>query len=432
MKKLTSRKIEKNATILFDSLGCKLNKYELEIMRNQAERMGLVPLFKQDVADVVVINTCSVTNYAARDSRKMIRSYRRKNSDAYIIVTGCYAQTDPETLEELEIDLWLENTEKEKFFECISPDLKYTPAKNIPDSSILNAVKFQSRPFLKVQDGCDAFCSYCIIPRARGRSRSLPLNDVLEQIAELAPSYSEIVISGVNLGQYNDGNVDLLELLKRAVEVPNLGRLRISSIEPVDLSSELLDFLVENPKICDHLHIALQGAQDDLLKSMRRRYTVKDYTDRLHYVKNKNSNFCLGTDIIVGFPGETDQQFEEGFNNIQAMPLDYFHVFTFSSRSKTVAERLPNHIEGPVKKIRNRRLTELSNSRKNDFLQKQVGQHLEVVVERERPAPGYFKALSSNYVPVIFESDSDYSLRKVLVEVEEFHRDKLYSKLVYQ
>lgn len=430
MKKLSSRKIEPNSTVLFDALGCKLNKYELEVMRSQAEKIGLIPLFKQDIADVVVINTCSVTNQAARDSRKMIRSYRKKNSSAYIVVTGCYAQTDSEKLKDLDIDLWLENHEKENFFDCIAPDLANAPLKNLPENSILNSVKFQSRPFLKVQDGCDAFCSYCIIPRARGRSRSLASDLVIQQLCELASDYPEIVISGVNLGQYRDGNTDLLELLKRAVDVPNLGRIRISSIEPVDLTKDLLDFLVDHPKICDHLHIALQGAHDELLKSMRRKYTVEQYTDRLKYIKNKSSEFCLGTDVIVGFPGETDSQFEQSFHNIEAMPLDYFHVFTFSSRSKTVAEKLPDHVQSPVKKARNRRLTELSNQRKNTFLERQIGRHLDVVVERDRPAAGYFKGLSSNYVPVIFESESDLSLRKVRVQIEEFHRDKVHAKLV--
>ena len=215
-----------------------------------------------------------------------------------------------------------------------------------------------------------------------------------------------------------------------AVDLPGLGRIRISSIEPVDLSPQLLEFLVSHPKICNHLHIALQGAQNDLLKAMRRKYTIQEYTDRLHYIKQINPEFCLGTDVIVGFPGETEACFEEGFRNIEAMPLDYFHVFTFSSREKTVAERLPDHIENPVKKLRNRRLTELSNIRKDNFLNRQIGRELQVVVERERPAPGYCKGLSSNYVPVIFESEKNKSLQMVSVKVEEFHRDKVHAKLV--
>ena len=430
MKKFSSRRIDKNSTVLFNSLGCKLNKYELEVMRSQAEKLGLTPLFKQSIADVVVINTCSVTNQASRDSRKMIRSYRRKNEDAYIVVTGCYAQTDTKDLNLLDIDLWLENHEKEKFFECIAPEISDLETKTIPKESILDSIKFQSRPFLKVQDGCNAFCSYCIIPRARGRSRSLEADKVLRQLNELIPNYPEIVLTGVNLGQYEDGNIDLLELLKMAVDLPGLGRIRISSIEPVDLSPQLLEFLVSHPKICNHLHIALQGAQNDLLKAMRRKYTIQEYTDRLHYIKQINPEFCLGTDVIVGFPGETEACFEEGFRNIEAMPLDYFHVFTFSSREKTVAERLPGHIENPVKKLRNRRLTELSNIRKDNFLNRQIGRELQVVVERERPAPGYCKGLSSNYVPVIFESEKNKSLQMVSVKVEEFHRDKVHAKLV--
>ena len=172
------------------------------------------------------------------------------------------------------------------------------------------------------------------------------------------------------------------------------------------------------------------AAQNDLLKAMRRKYTIQEYTDRLHFIKQNDPEFCLGTDVIVGFPGEDEACFEESYKNIEAMPLDYFHVFTFSSREKTVAEKLPNHIEGPVKKLRNRRLTELSNSRKESFLNKQVGRTLQVVVERERPAPGYSKGLSSNYVPVVFESQHDKSLEMVSVKVDEFHRNKVHAKLV--
>tara|TARA_Y100000589_G_scaffold19169_1_gene15994 strand:+ start:1402 stop:2697 length:1296 start_codon:yes stop_codon:yes gene_type:complete len=430
MKKFSSRRIDKNSTVLFNSLGCKLNKYELEVMRSQAEKLGLIPLFKQNTADIVVINTCSVTNQAARDSRKMIRSYRRKNENAYIVVTGCYAQTDSETLDSLDIDLWLENHEKDNFFECIAPDIDEAHIKTVPEKSVLSSIKFQSRPFLKVQDGCNAFCSYCIIPRARGRSRSLDADTVIKQLQELIPNYPEVVLTGVNLGQYSDGTINLLELLKRAVDLPGLGRLRISSIEPVDLSPELLSFLVSHPKICNHLHIALQGAQNDLLKAMRRKYTIEEYTDRLHFIKQNNPEFCLGTDVIVGFPGENEACFEESLKNIKAMPLDYFHVFTFSSREKTVAQKLPNHIDGPTKKMRNRLMTELSNSRKESFLNKQVGRTLQVVVERERPAPGYSKGLSSNYVPVVFESQHDKSLEMVSVKVDEFHRNKVHAKLV--
>ena len=427
MDKLSDRTIEQHSSILFDSLGCKLNKYEIELMRSQAEELGLISLSDTKVANVVVINTCSVTNQASRDSRRKIRSLRKHNPDSYLVVTGCYSQTEIEEVKELGVDMILSNFEKESFFEKIRPQIRDYEGKTQPSNGILNTVQFQSRPFLKIQDGCDAFCSYCIIPRARGRSRSFSPETVLQQVRELAPRYPEIVLSGVNLGQYGVGTqTGLFELLKEIVKIKELRRVRISSLEPQDLSDELLDLIVSSEKICDHLHLPLQGAHDELLPAMRRNYSLKYYADRLERIKSLNSSFCLGADVMVGFPGETETIFQESRKNLKNFPLDYFHVFSFSPREKTVAMKMSAQIEMPLKKERNRVMTELSNQRKEKFVASQLHKVRPAAMERRSKKNGFVPGMTDNYIPIIVEGDpKELGLSDLRVRIQETRNSKV-------
>ena len=431
MEKLSHRKIEKYSSILFESLGCKLNKYEIELMRSQAEEMGLTPMIcqpgKPPIADVLVVNTCSVTSQASKDSRRKIRALRKHNPDSYLVVTGCYSETDVQEVKELDVDLILSNLEKESFFEKIRPEITDYDGKHQPESGIVKRVEFQSRPFLKIQDGCDAFCSYCIIPRARGRSRSLAPEQVLNQVQQLATNYPEIVLSGVNLGQYGiELGTSLFELLKKIVQIEELRRVRISSLEPQDLSYELLDFIIEQPKICDHIHLPLQGAHDLLLPAMRRHYSLAHYGSLLERVKSKKPSFCLGADVMVGFPGETDGIFEESLKILEKFPLDYFHVFSYSKRDKTVASKLQNQVSEPIKKERNRQLTELSNRKRQHFLQSQLETTRQAAMERKSRIPGYIMGMTDNYIPIIVPTDNrDYGLSDLKVKISEINDSKV-------
>ncbi|MBW7877439.1 MAG: tRNA (N(6)-L-threonylcarbamoyladenosine(37)-C(2))-methylthiotransferase MtaB [Candidatus Cloacimonetes bacterium] len=430
MQKLSDRKIQNSATISFDMVGCKLNKYELEVMRTQAQKLGLIPVNGVQ-SDVVVINTCSVTNEASKDSRRMIHRYRRENDSAYIVVTGCYSQTDLEEVKAQGADLILSNFEKEKFFDFIRVDIENLDLKDNSFTTLLNTVEFQSRPFLKIQDGCDAFCSYCIIPRARGRSRSISRTEVLEQVNRLSRIYPELVLSGVNLGQYEDGEgYGFLHILQDMVKIPTLKKIRISSIEPVDVTDELLDFVLGEPKICRHLHIPLQGAENNLLTQMRRKYTIEEYTNKLQRIKRHDPSFCLGADVMVGFPSEDSSVFDAAMKNLEAMPLDYMHVFTFSSREKTVAERMESLNTPQQRKERNRLVTELSHQKKKKFLESQLGKVLPAVVERSGES-SFQKALTDNYIPVILEKSSDdLSLQSVSVRITELGSDKVFGEIV--
>lgn len=431
MEKLSQKRIEKNATILFDSVGCKLNKYELEIMRAQSETLGMVPLVKQKSGDVVVLNTCSVTNSASADSRRMIRKYRKHNENSYIVVTGCYSQTDIEEVKGLGIDLILNNMEKAKFFDIIKEDINDLDDLELQKQSIMSSVKFQSRPFLKIQDGCDAYCSYCIIPRARGRSRSVDKQEVLDQVKELSSTYPELVITGVNLGQFEaEEGYGLLALLKDMVAIDSVRKLRISSLEPNDLTPEFLKFMVENDKICKHLHLPLQGGEDQLLKDMRRHYTMQEYSNKLRMAREMCPEICLGADIMVGFPSEDDECFEKVKENLLALELDYFHVFTFSARDKTVADKMSQRVDPQVKKQRNRWVTELSSKRKQAFLNRHVGKVFDAVVERSGKTTGFMKALTDNYIPVIFETTEDLALKFVKIRIDEVGTDKVFGTLI--
>ncbi len=419
MEKLTERRIPQNATICFDMVGCKLNRYELELMRNQAEGLGLKPVRSRDLADVVVVNTCSVTHEASRDSAKMVRRFRRKMEEAYIVVTGCWAQTDAEDARKQGADLLLSNFEKDKFGQILSDDLDGMDPEAEFHSQIFGTVEFQSRPFLKVQDGCDAFCSYCIIPRARGRSRGIDPKVVLGQIEELAPRYPEIVLSGVNIGQYTFEDLDFMGLLKKILKIEPLQLIRISSIEPQDVTQEFMDLVIQNPKICPHLHIPLQGAHNQLLKDMRRHYTVEDYREKLLYLKKHRPDMCLGADVMVGFPTEDQAMFEQSREILESMPLDYLHVFTFSSRKKTVAERLEALNTEAERKERNHIFTDYSNRRKAAFMESMQGKTLDAVVERGGAPEGFLKAMTENYIPVILKCDKNLELSRIRIRIEE-------------
>ncbi|PCJ17915.1 MAG: tRNA (N(6)-L-threonylcarbamoyladenosine(37)-C(2))-methylthiotransferase MtaB [Candidatus Cloacimonadota bacterium] len=431
MEKLSQKKIEQNSTILFDSVGCKLNKYELEVMRAQSETLGMVPLVKQKTGDVVVLNTCSVTNSASADSRRMIRKYRKHNENAYIVVTGCYSQTDLDEVKELGVDLILNNMEKAKFFDIIKKDINDLDELNLQKQSIMSSVKFQSRPFLKIQDGCDAYCSYCIIPRARGRSRSVDKKEVLSQIEELSKTYPELVITGVNLGQYEqEKDYGLLALLKDMVAIDTVKKLRISSLEPNDLTPEFLNFMVENDKICKHIHLPLQGGEDQLLKDMRRNYTIEQYSEKLKMARKLCPQICLGADIMVGFPTESESCFDKVKENLLNLEIDYFHVFTFSARDKTVANNMQEKVEPQIKKERNRWVTSLSSKRKKDFLERHIGKTFDAVVERGGKTKGFMKALTDNYIPVIFETTEDLALKFVKIRIDEVGTDKVFGTLL--
>lgn len=376
---------------------------------------GLISVRKRERADLVVLNTCTVTAAADDDVRKMARRVNRENPEASILITGCYAQRDPETLAELPGVRWVVgNSHKARIPDIVAEYASQADALtpyhgNIHVGDIFEQHEFLSapvedasgdrtRPNLKIQDGCNNRCSFCVIPSVRGRSRSAPLEKVVEQVRLLSTKYREVVLSGINLGRWGRDNgisMRFHELLRVLLDETPIERLRISSVEPMDFSNELLELMASNRRIARHWHAPLQSGSDAVLKRMKRRYRTRHYEDRMQRAVEMLPGAAFGADVMVGFPGETDAEFGETRAFIERMPFTYLHVFTYSARPGTPAEEMTGHVPVAIRKYRNSILRDLAARKGAEFWQKLVGTRLSVVtLENE----GF--ALSDNYVKV--------------------------------
>jgi len=405
----------KQASII--TLGCKVNAFDTAILWEDLERRGYAVTDEVGVADLYVINTCTVTNNAGSQSRQMVRKVKRINPASRVIVTGCHAQVSADEVSKIEgVDYVVGNNEKGRLTEIIDNEDERTGSRvvvgNIFDEKRLSQKmisRFQrkSRAVLKVQDGCEAFCSYCIIPYARGLSRSLPMEEVEEQVLALAESgYSEIVLTGIHIGGYG---LDLpekrtfLDLLKRLDSLNIDMRYRISSIEPTEIDDAMLDFLVSSEKICRHLHIPLQSGDEGTLRRMERIYTPDDYLKRVQMIAGRWEGVGIGIDIIAGFPGENHRAFMNSYDLIKASPASYLHVFPYSKRDGTPAADMQNHVASADIKERCARLRVLGDEKKEAFALANAGKVLPAVMLDEKG--GMLKALSDNYLNVILKKD---------------------------
>jgi len=412
------------------TLGCKVNQYESAGITEALLRHGhsLVPF--SDMADIYIVNTCTVTGKTDYQSRQLIRRAHRTNPAASIIVTGCYAQTAPEKLAGLPgVTLVVGSERKEDIPDLIKGGLNTTHevmVSNIADKkdfSGLCPTSFpgHTRAYLKIQDGCNAFCSYCIIPYARGRSRSLPEVDVLERVANLsAAGYREIILSGIHLGMYGYDlapGSNLLSLLRKIEAQGKVERLRISSIEPMEVSDELVGHIKDSQIICRHLHIPLQSGDNSVLKSMKRVYTRTQFRNRIARILDSIPGIAVGIDVMVGFPGEGDNEFHATKELIAGMDVAYLHVFPYSPRHGTEAFGLAAKVSEPVKKERGAILREIGRKKRFDFHRRFVGQRLAVLIEDTRDREtGLMKGFSDNYVPVLL-TDGDDSLANRIVDI---------------
>ena len=391
---------------------------------------------------MVVINTCTVTQKASMQSRQAVRQAIRANSNTRIVVTGCYAQTEPETFRKINgVHYIIGNADKHRLGEIIAWDRN---AAGCPPLSVCNDIgqvqSFQpsfashtgnrTRSFLKIQDGCNAFCSYCIVPHARGPSRSLPAETVLEAIIALANAgYRETVLSGIHLGHYGrDLNppTSLSELLQRVEGLNSFIRVRLSSIEPLELTDELIDRVAGFSRFCDHFHIPLQSGDDFILKKMGRPYRAVDFSNRVAKIRSRMPDAALGVDTLIGFPAETDQAFTHTYELIRDLPITYLHVFPFSARPGTPAARYSEQVTPAVIKKRCAQLRHLGIAKRLNFYKQFIGKQLEVLVESTRHTPsGFLKGLSSNYIPVLIEADDDHKNQLRMVRVEKLVGDTL-------
>lgn len=401
--------------VAFYTLGCKLNFSETSTIARNFVNEGFERVEFEEKADIYVINTCSVTDNADKRFKSIVKSALKKNEEAFVIGVGCYAQLKPEELAAVDgVDLVLGATEKFNVTSYIN-DLTKNDIGEVHSCEIEDAdfyvgsysIGDRTRAFLKVQDGCDYKCTYCTIPLARGISRSDTLENVLKNAKEISEKgIKEIVLTGVNIGDYGKGEFGnkkhehtFLELVQALDKVEGINRLRISSIEPNLLKDETIDFVSNSNTFVPHFHIPLQSGSDELLKKMKRRYLRKVYTDRVAKIKEVMPNACIGVDVIVGFPGETDELFLETYNYLADLDISYLHVFTYSERPNTEANEMDGVVPKKTRAKRSKMLRGLSVKKRRAFYESQLGNTLTVLFESENKE-GYIHGFTENYVKV--------------------------------
>ncbi len=413
--KVERLELEMSKKVAFYTLGCKLNFSETSTIARSFEDEGFERVDFNQPADIFVINTCSVTENADKRFKTIVKQAQKSNNEAFIIGIGCYAQLKPEELAAVDgVDLVLGATEKFKVTDYIN-DLSKNDFGEVHSCEINEAdfyvgsysIGDRTRAFLKVQDGCDYKCTYCTIPLARGISRSDQLDNVLKNASEIAAQgIKEIVLTGVNIGDYGKGEFGnkrhehtFLEMVQALDLVEGIERLRISSIEPNLLKDETIDFVSESDTFVPHFHIPLQSGSNELLKKMRRRYMRELYADRVDRIKNKMPDACIGVDVIVGFPGETDEIFLETYNFLNQLPISYLHVFTFSERENTPAAKMDGVVPLKIRKKRSKMLRGLSAKKRRAFYESQLGKTKTVLFESENKE-GYIHGFTENYVKI--------------------------------
>ena len=403
-------------TAAFHTLGCKLNFAETSTIARQLTGAGYEKVSFDDQAHVYVINTCSVTENADRECKFHVKRAMKANPEGLVVIVGCYAQLKPEEISAIEgVDLVLGAKEKFNILSYLD-DLQKTENHGLIHSCEIDEADFfigsysigdRTRAFLKVQDGCDYKCTYCTIPLARGISRSDTIENVVKNAKEIAgKGIKEIVLTGVNIGDYGKGEFGnkkhehtFLDLISELDQVEGIERIRISSIEPNLLKDESIDLVSKSRSFVPHFHIPLQSGSDDLLKLMKRRYLTKLYSDRIHKIREVMPDSCIGVDVIVGFPGETEEKFLETYNFLNELPISYLHVFTYSERENTEAAEMAGVVPVPERKKRNKMLRILSEKKKMAFYQTQIGKTLPVLWEHE-DKDGIMFGFTENYVRV--------------------------------
>ena len=398
------------------SLGCKVNTYESEYVINKLKENNYEIKSFTDVCDVYIINTCTVTNTSDSKSKKMINTAIKRNKDACVVAMGCFIEANKDY--EIEgLDIVIGNKDKSKIIELLDEyfekkeSLKrlYKEEKTIFEDMYITDFPGRTRAFVKIQDGCENFCSYCIIPFVRGKCRSKELDKVVNEITDLTNNgYQEVVLTGIHTGNYGvDLNTNFATLLKELVKIDKLKRLRISSIEITELTDEVLEVIKNNKVIVDHMHIPLQAGSDEILKLMNRKYDLDYFYNKIKEIRTIRPDISITTDVIVGFPGETEELFQKTINTCKELELTKIHVFPYSIRKGTVAETLPNHLDQSIKKERARRLLEVSKELEKNYFNKYIGKEVEVLIEEVKD--GYSYGHTGNYLYVKINKELEHN-----------------------
>lgn len=398
-------------TFLIKTLGCKVNTYESEFVRNLLLFNGYKEV--EENADICIINSCTVTNTADNKSKQVINNIRKNNKDALVIAMGCFTQFRKNEIKDLiDADIIIGNKNKSKILDYIKEyEKNHKQIVDFYDMNIqdfedmeINKYNHKHRAFIKIEDGCNNFCSYCIIPYVRGRVRSKEFNKAIIEANDLSiAGHKEIVLTGIHTGQYDSNGKRLYELINKISENKLIKRIRLSSVEIVELDEGMMDVLKNNDTFVSHLHIPLQAGSDHVLKLMNRRYDKKHFKEMVDNIRAIRPDISLTTDIIVGFPGETDEDFEETLSFSREIGFAKIHVFPYSDRMGTVASNMKDKVPGNIKKERVHKLLELSNELEHNYYNKFIGKEVEVLIEEEKN--GFFVGFTDNYIPIKLKGD---------------------------
>ena len=417
----------KEKTVSFITLGCKVNQYDSDAMRTLFIKNGYKVAESDTPADVYVVNTCSVTSIGDRKSRQMVRRIRRENPGAVIAVAGCYAQLAPEVFEKMgNVDVIVGMQNRSRIVEYVEKAARSNAVlnevrdvmavKDFENLTVDAEGEVKTRAFIKVQEGCDNYCTFCIIPYARGRLKSRKQKDAIEEIKHLVDrGYREVVLTGIHLGNYgkdlHDGT-SLSSLVNELLKIPDLLRIRLGSIESVELSEELIHLMNSEPRVCRHLHLPIQSGSDDVLRAMNRHYRLAEYKNLIADLRKRIPDLALTTDLIVGFPGETEENFKETLATLEELKFSAIHIFPYSQRTGTPAATYPNQVLPEIKKERVHRVQELEKKLSEAYRRRFLGKSVRVLPEEEKH--GCFEGLSDEYI-------------RVYLKGEGIERGKIYS-----
>lgn len=427
--------------VAFCTLGCKVNQYETEAMTSLFKHRGYEIASFNDVCDIYIINTCTVTGEGERKSRQMIRRAHNLNPKSVILVTGCYSQVSPQKVKALEgVSIVMGTSERTRVVEIVEeyinknkePEVHNIMKKRSYEEMHISSYEDKTRAFVKIEDGCTEFCTYCIIPYARGPVRSRKPESITKEAKELAKNgYREIVLTGIHIGSYGKDlkNKTLLDAIKAVNQVPDIKRIRLGSVEPRVLTEEFIEEISKMPKVCDHFHISLQSGCNRTLKAMNRKYTAQEYKEAVCNLRKKYKNPAITTDIIAGFPGETQEDFNESLQFMKEISFSEAHIFPYSARKGTKAADFPGQLEKKVKNERAKKMIELSYKLHNEYLSAFIGETKEVLFER-KTKDGFLEGHLSNYICVRVKSGEDLSHKFALVKIDSVKDGIAYGDLI--
>jgi threonylcarbamoyladenosine tRNA methylthiotransferase MtaB len=428
--------------VALETVGCRLNQYETEKIASQLISQGMQRVSYKQKADLYILNSCTVTGRADADCRKLINRARRLNEKAVIVVTGCYTVSQPDQIAELNaVDMIIGNEDKMRLSEILRKEHPHlftiqdpaghltTDAKDVAVSR--NRPPAPNRALVKIGDGCDQCCSYCIVPRVRGHQVSRPSEEIIREIKQLIDEgYHEVVLTAVHIGKYNHDGRNLAGLVEMILDETHLSRLRLSSLEPNELDEALIDLVTNHPRVCRHLHLPLQSGSNRILKIMRRPYKSEEYLALIEKTKSANADITIGCDLIVGFPGETDDDFRESLAALDSGYIDYCHVFSYSDRPDTVASELPDKVHPNIIKDRNRQARELSESNRLRQMRSQIGKVFGVISEHDPQSNNGYHAVSDNYLKVHLPHTSGGSRKIIAFRPTRLVNDHLEGEVI--